>query len=176
MFGTEDGMERDLVPKAGFEIEYIHSEGLHRGITLKNIKTLSTLNKGVVDCFKIIEKEKPDLVIGTGGYVTAPLMLAGIRKKVPTMIHESNALPGKTTIWLSRRIDVIALGFKEAKKHIPYAKNAIYTGNPTSMNISMSKEEMKQKLGIKGKMVLVFGGSQGARKINEAMVEFINSE
>ena len=174
--GTRDGMEKDLVPKAGFEIEYVHSEGLHRGLSLKNFKTLNTLNKGVVDCFRLIENEKPDLVIGTGGYVTAPLIIAGLKRKIPTMIHESNALPGKTTIWLSRRVDVIALGFEEAKKHLTHAKNAICTGNPTSMNVTYTKEDMKKKLGIKGKLLLVFGGSQGAKRINETMIDFINNE
>lgn len=172
--GTDRGLERDLVPKAGFELEYIHAEGLHRGLSLKNIKTIMTLKKGVNDCLKIIENEKPDIVIGTGGYVTAPLMIAAIKKKIPTMIHESNALPGKTTIWLSKKVDVIALGFESAKSRVPKARHAIFTGNPTKMDSSLKKEEMKKKLGINGKMVLVFGGSQGARKINDAMIEFIN--
>ncbi|MBQ9313835.1 MAG: undecaprenyldiphospho-muramoylpentapeptide beta-N-acetylglucosaminyltransferase [Clostridia bacterium] len=172
--GTNIGMEKDLVPKAGFELEMVHSEGLHRGLSLKNIKTMMTLNQGVVDCKALIKKEKPDLVIGTGGYVTAPLMIAGLKLKVPTMIHESNALPGKTTIWLSKSVDVVALGFEDAKRHIPNAKNAVFTGNPTSMNIAISKDEMKKKLGINGKLLLVFGGSQGAKKINDTMVELIN--
>ena len=173
--GTDIGMETDLVPKAGFELELIHSEGLRRGISLKNIKTLMTMNKGVVECLNLIKEEKPDIVIGTGGYVTAPLVIAGLKLKVPTMIHESNALPGKTTIWLSPKVDVIALGFEDAKRHIPHAKNAVFTGNPTSMNITLSKEEMKKKLGIHGKLLLVFGGSQGAKKINDTMVELLNN-
>jgi len=173
--GTNIGMEKDLVPKAGFELELIHSEGLHRGLSFKNLKTMMTLNHGVSDCIKLIKKEKPDLLIGTGGYVTAPLMIAGLKLKVPTMIHESNALPGKTTIWLSKKVDLIALGFEDAKRHIPKAKNAVFTGNPTSMNITMTKEEMKKKLGINGKMLLVFGGSQGAKKINDTMIELLNS-
>lgn len=174
--GTECGLEKDLVPKAGFELKFIHSEGLHRGLSLKNIKTLMTLNQGVVDCINIIKIENPDLVIGTGGYVTAPLMLAGLKMKVPTMIHESNALPGKTTIWLSKKVNLVALGFEDAKRHIPQAKNAVFTGNPTSMNVTLTKADMKKKLGIKGKLLLVFGGSQGAKRINETMVEFINSD
>ena len=132
------------------------------------------LKNGVEDCKKIIEKEHPDLVIGTGGYVTAPLMIAALKKKIPTMIHESNALPGKTTIWLSRKVDLIALGFDDAKLRVPKAKNAVFTGNPTKIDASLKKEDMKSKLGIKGKMVLVFGGSQGAKKINDTMIEFIN--
>lgn len=172
--GTKDGMEKDLVPKAGFDIKYIHSEGLHSGITVKNIKPIITMNRGVVECIDLIKKEEPDLLIGTGGYVTAPLMFAGLRLKVPTMIHESNALPGKTTILLSRKVDTIALGFEDAKKHIPRAKNAVFTGNPTNMMNVISREEMKKKLGIKGKLLLVFGGSQGAKKINDTMIELLN--
>lgn len=174
--GTSHGMEKDLVPKAGFELKLVHSEGLHRGFSLKNVKTIFTLNHGISECITIIKDEKPDLVIGTGGYVTAPLMIAALKLKVPTMIHESNALPGKTTIWLSKKVDTIALGFEDAKRHISDARNAVFTGNPTSIDISMSKEEMKQKLGIKGKMLLVFGGSQGAKKINETMIELINED
>lgn len=173
--GTHIGMEEDLVPKAGFELKMIHSEGLHRGLSLKNIKTMMTLNKGIVDCLKLIQQEKPDLVIGTGGYVTAPLMIAGLKMKVPTMIHESNALPGKTTIWLSQKVDLVALGFEDAKRHIPNAKNAVFTGNPTNINITLNKEEMKKQLGIQGKLLLVFGGSQGAKKINDTMVELLNT-
>lgn len=172
--GTETGMEKDLVPKAGFDIEYIHAEGMHRGFSLKNFSTLINLEKGINECTRIIEREKPDLLIGTGGYVTAPLMIAGLKMKVPTLIHESNALPGKTTIWLSKRVDTIALGFNEAKKKIPQAKNAVFTGNPTKMNVALDKKEAKQKLGISDKLVLIFGGSQGARKINDTIVEIIN--
>ncbi len=172
--GTINGMEKDLVPKAGFGIEYIHAEGIHRGFSLKNFSTVLNLKKGISDCIKIIEKEKPDMVIGTGGYVTAPLMIAGLKLKIPTMIHESNALPGKTTIWLSKRVDTIALGFEDAKSKLPNAKNAVFTGNPTKMNVTLTKEEAKKKLGISEKVVLVFGGSQGAKKINDTILEMIN--
>lgn len=172
--GTKIGMEKDLVPKAGFNISYIHSEGLYGKFSLKNVKSIMTMNRGIIECIKLIKSEKPDLVIGTGGYVTAPLMFAGLKLKVPTMIHESNALPGKTTILLSKRVNTIALGFEDAKRHIPYAKNAVFTGNPTNMMNSISREEMKKKLGIKGKLLLVFGGSQGAKKINDTMIELLN--
>lgn len=172
--GTTSGMEKDLIPKAGFDIEYIHAEGIHRGFSLKNFSTLINLKKGINECQKIIKEEKPDLVIGTGGYVTAPLMIAGLKMKIPTMIHESNALPGKTTNWLSKKVDVIALGFNDAKNKIPQAKNAVFTGNPTKMNVTLTKEDAKKKLGISEKLVLIFGGSQGARKINNTVAEIIN--
>ena len=93
--GTSTGMEVDLVPKAGYELKIISAKGLHRGFSLKNIKTIKTLFDGIKDVEKIIEIEKPNLIIGTGGYVTAPAIIAGIKNKIPTMIHESNALPRK---------------------------------------------------------------------------------
>ena len=172
--GTERGLEKDLVPKAGFDIKYIHAEGIHRGFSLKNFSTFINLQKGINECKEIIKEEKADLVIGTGGYVTAPLMIAGLKLKVPTFIHESNALPGKTTNWLSRKVDCIAVGFEDAKLKLLNAKNVVFTGNPTKITGNLNKNVMKEKLGIKKKLVLVFGGSQGAKKINDTMIEIIN--
>lgn len=168
-------MENDLVPKAGYKLLHIHSKGLNRGFSLKNVGVIFTLSKGIKECKKIIKEEKPDLVIGTGGYVTAPLMIAGKSLNVPTLIHESNALPGKTTIWLSSEVSTVAVGFEATLKKLPKAKNAVYTGNPTKMSGSLNRSEIKKKLGFDEKpVVLVFGGSQGARRINEVMVELIN--
>lgn len=173
--GTKNGMEVDLVPKAGFDIEYIHARGIRRGNIFKNIKTVTELFKGISEVKKIIKEKKIDLVIGTGGYVTAPAMIAAIKLKVPTLIHESNALPGKTTKWLSSKVDTVAVGFEDALKQLPKAKNGVYTGNPTKMKDSYLKEECKNKIGCTKPVVLVFGGSQGAKKLNETMVEFINN-
>lgn len=173
--GTEKGMENDLVPKANYPLIHIHAQGMSRGFSLRNISTMATLMKGVKECKKIIDDEKPDLLIGTGGYVTAPLMIAGIAKKIPTMIHESNALPGKTTIWLSSKVNTVAVGFEATLKRLPKAKHAVYTGNPTKMSTHSNKNTMKEKLGLGGKnVVLVFGGSQGGKGINDVMVELIN--
>lgn len=173
--GTKTGMEVDLVPKAGFDIKYIHARGIRRGNIFKNIKTFTELIKGIDDVKGIIKEDKIDLVIGTGGYVTAPAMIAALKLKVPTLIHESNALPGKTTRWLAGKVDRVAVGFEDALKQIPKAKCAVYTGNPTKLQDSYTKEECKKKIGSKKPLVLVFGGSQGAKKINETMVDFINT-
>ena len=171
--GTEKGLEVDLVPKAGFELKYIHASGLKGGI-INNMKAIISLQKGISECKKIIKEYNPDMVIGTGGYVTAPLLIAGKSLKVPTMIHESNALPGKTTKWLSKQVNCVAVGFEEAKKRLDNSENIVWTGNPNKMGLStLTKEQAKNKLGIQGKIVLVFGGSQGAKKINETMIELI---
>lgn len=173
--GTERGMEVDLIPKAGFDIKYIHAQGIRRGNVLKNIKTFTELIKGIDNVKKIIKEENIDLVIGTGGYVTAPAMIAALKCKVPTLIHESNALPGKTTKWLSGKVDRVAVGFEAALKQLPKAKHGVYTGNPTKLKDSFTKAESKDKINSTKPLLLVFGGSQGAKKINETMVEFINT-
>lgn len=173
--GTEKGMEVDLVPKAGYPIKFIHAGWLQKGLSLKNFKTALEVLKGIANVKQIIREEKIDFVIGTGGYVTAPVMIAALKCKVPTLIHESNALPGKTTKWLSGKVDTVALGFMDALKRLPKAKNAVFTGNPTKFHVGVSKEEAKRKLGISKPLVLIFGGSQGAKKINDTMVEYINN-
>lgn len=174
--GTEKGLEVDLVPKAGFPLKFIHAMGLKSGVRNK-IKAIFMLQEGIQECKKIIKEFQPDMVIGTGGYVTAPLMMAGLQLKIPTMIHESNALPGKTTKWLSKKIDCIAVGFEDAKRRLEKGKHVVWTGNPNKMGLStLTKEEAKKKIGIQGKLVLVFGGSQGAKKINDTMVELIQKK
>lgn len=172
--GTSTGMETDLVPKAGYELKIIRAKGLHRGFSLKNIKTIKSLFDGINDVKKIIDEEKPDMVIGTGGYVTAPAIIAAIQKKIPTMIHESNALPGKTTTWLSKKVDCVAVGFEAAKDRLTNGKNVIYTGNPTKMQGAFNYEKTRKNLNVRKPLVLVFGGSQGAKKINETMIYLIN--
>ncbi len=173
--GTEQGMEKDLIPKAGFELKYIHASGLSAGIKNK-IKAINNLNKGVTDCLKIIEEYEPDMCIGTGGYVTAPLMFAAHKLKVHSIIHESNALPGKTTDLMCSYVDKVCVGFKEAKEKLK-KKNVVVTGNPNKMNLnSLTKNEAKSKIGIEGKLLLIFGGSQGAKKINSVILEIIKEK
>lgn len=173
--GTERGLETDLVPKAGYDIKLIHAAGLKRKFTLENIKVLLTMKKGIDECKKIIDEEKPDIVIGTGGYVTAPLMNAALKKKIPTLIHESNALPGKTTKLFANKVDCVAVGFEEAIRRLPNGKNVVCTGNPTRMKDDADKKAIREKLEIQKPLLLVFGGSQGAQKLNEVMVKLINN-
>ena len=131
--GTKKGMEVDLVPKAGYDIKFIHAKAkIEAGIELL---------KGIKDVRRIIRENKIDLVIGTGGYVTAPAIIAGLKEHIPTMIHESNALPGKTTKLLASKVDVVALGFKEAITKLPNAKNAVFTGNPTKIKNDLNMKD-----------------------------------
>ncbi len=172
--GTESGMEKELVPKAGFKIIYIHASGLSKGLAYK-IKAIHNLNHGISECINIINEEKPDMCIGTGGYVTAPLMFAANKLKIPAVIHESNALPGKTTKMFAGSINEVCVGFPETK-NILKKGNIVVTGNPNKMCLStISKEDAKLKNNINGKLLLIFGGSQGAKKINDTICEIINN-
>lgn len=173
--GTEDRMEKDLIPKAGFEIKFIHASGLKSNFIGK-LKAIFDLNKGVTECVEIIKDYNPDMCIGTGGYLTAPLMFAAKKLKVPTLIHESNALPGKTTKLMASKIDAVCVGFKEAKDKLKKG-NIIVTGNPNKMSLnSLSKTDAKEKIGIDGKLLLIFGGSLGAKKINETILDIISKK
>ena len=174
--GTKNGMEVDLVPKAGFDIKFIHAQGIRNKSIIKNIKTVTELLKGISEVKQIIKEEKIDLIIGTGGYVTAPAMIAGIQKNIPTLIHESNALPGKTTRWLAKKVSCVAVGFEAAKDKLSNGKNVVFTGNPTKLASNLTKEDAKKKLNFTKPVVLVFGGSQGAQKLNETMIDIINNK
>ena len=174
--GTESGLEKDLIPKAGFDIKYIHASGLNSGLASK-IHAVIDLNKGVTDCLKIIDEEKPDMCLGTGGYVTAPLLMAAVKRGIRSVIHESNALPGKTTKLMSNKIDKVLVGFNETKEKLSNGNNIVVTGNPNKMGQNtLTKEEAKNKIGINGKILLVFGGSQGAKKINDTLLEIIKNQ
>jgi UDP-N-acetylglucosamine--N-acetylmuramyl-(pentapeptide) pyrophosphoryl-undecaprenol N-acetylglucosamine transferase len=177
--GTDRGLENDLVPRAGYTLKTIEAYGLSiNGIKSfkNNLKTL----KGIGEAKKIVKEFKPDIIIGTGGYICGAAILAGKRYKVPTMLHESNAFPGKAVKMLSKKVDTILISFEDARKELPNAKNIVLTGTPTKIkNLGLNKtqkEEVLRRQGLKANkpVVLVFGGSQGAKAINDAITNLIN--
>lgn len=180
--GTNRGLENDLVPRAGYELKTVEAYGLSKKISLKtisnNIKTLKSIKKSK----EIINKFKPDIVIGTGGYICGPVILAASKLEVPTLLHESNAFPGKAVKMLAKKVDTILVSFNEAKPRIKNAKNIVLTGTPTKikkMNITKEqKEKIIKELGlnIDKPIVLIFGGSQGAKAINDTIVKLINNK
>ena len=180
--GTNRGLENDLVPRAGFELKTIEAYGLRKELSIKNIKGIFKTLSSIKDAKKIIDEFKPDVVIGTGGYICGPVFSAAISRKIPTVLHESNAYPGKAVKMFAKNVDKVLVGFEEAKNRLTEAKDVVVTGTPTKikkLNISESqKEEIKNKLGIKNNLpiVLVFGGSQGAQKINEAVEKIIQNK
>lgn len=171
--GTNRGLENDLIPRAGYKLEQIEAYGLGKNM-LNNFKTF----KGIFQAKKIIEEFNPDMVIGAGGYICGPVIIAAHMKKKPTVIHESNAFPGKAVKLLAGITDTVLVSFEEAKKKISKAKKIVLTGTPIKVPeilTNIRKKEILNELGLEEKLpiVLIFGGSQGAKKINEAVIELL---
>lgn len=179
--GTNRELEKDLVPRAGYELKCINSYGISRKINLENIKKLCKTIKSISEAKKILKEFKPDVVIGTGGYICVSVGLAAKKLKIPIILHESNAFPGVAVKLLSKDAKKILLGFKEAKARLPKAKKVIVTGNPSKIKRTyISLEEKKNKIkemGLNPELptILTFGGSQGAKTINQALLGIIEN-
>lgn len=177
--GTTEGLENDLVPRAGYELKTIEAYGFNRKITIDNIKKIIKTLKSKKDAKKILLEFKPDVVIGTGGYICMPVFLAATHLKIPTVLHESNAFPGASIKALSSKVDEIFVGFEDAKKRLPRAKKVVVTGTPSKIeDLKLTyeqKSKIRKELDLKDNLpvVLIFGGSQGARSINETILEII---
>lgn len=180
--GTLRGLENDLVPRAGYELERIEAYGISRKISVQNFKNICKTISSFKKARNLIKKIKPDIVIGTGGYICGPVLLAANKYKIPSLVHESNAYPGVTVKLLSGKVDEVLVGFEDAKQRLPKAKKIIVTGTPTKLKkqnlTETQKEELKKQLSIKSNLpiVLVYGGSQGAQSINNAVLGLIENK
>ncbi len=180
--GTTRGLENDLVPRAGYSLKTIDVYGIRRSLSIENIKRAYKMITAMQEAKRLVKEFKPDVVIGTGGYVCVPVGLASKKYHVPLVLHESNAFPGMAVKVLSKKADKILLGFEEAKQRLPKAKEVVVTGTPTKVTkLSMTKvekEEIRKRLGFTKDLplVLAFGGSQGAKSINESLIEIIQKE
>ena len=180
--GTTRGLENDLIPRAGYELKTIEAYGLSKKISMDNIKKMYKTFKGIGEANKIIKEFKPDIVIGTGGYICGAVCMAAKKNNVPIILHESNAFPGKAVKMLAKKANTILVSFKDAEKRITNCKNVVYTGTPVKVkkqNYSINeKAEIIKKMGLTETkpIVLIFGGSQGAQKINEAILQIIEEK
>jgi len=180
--GTNRGLENDLVPRAGYKLKQIEAYGINRKISLQNLKNMFKTLKSFKIAKKIIKEINPDLVIGTGGYICGPTILAAKKYKIPTMLHESNAFPGVSVKLLANKVDTVLVGFEDAKSRLTKAKNVVVTGTPSKLRKLKLTEEQKEKLkkqyDIKSNLpiVLIFGGSQGAKSINNALIDIIQNK
>lgn len=180
--GTKSGLENKLVENAGYKIVHIRTGKIIREFTLENINQMYNAYRGISDATKLIKEFKPDLVIGTGGYICVPVMLAAKREKVPYVLHESNAYPGVSVKLLSKSAQSVMISFKEAKDRLKYKKNVVYTGTPTKFLAedidNLDVNECRKKIGldkIDKKIILVTCGSQGAKKVNETIIDMIKN-
>lgn len=174
--GTNRGLEADIVPKADFPFRAITVAGLERKLSLNNIKVVVQAWQGYREAGEIIKEFQPNVVIGTGGYVCGPVVLAAARKGIPTLIHEQNALPGITNKILSRFVDQVTVTFEDSIKYFSNKSKVTLTGLPVRPEITQAKRASAFEtfnLHPDKLTLLVFGGSRGARKINQAMLQTI---
>ena len=181
--GTDRGLENDLIPRAGYDLKRIEAYGFNRKISLDNVKKMYKTFKSIGQAKKITQDFKPDIMIGTGGYICLPVALAASKLNVPIVLHESNAFPGVAIKMLSKKASAILVGFEDAKKRIKNAENVVVVGNPSKVKeisfTNSQKEKILKEIGltdIEKPIVLVFGGSQGAQKINESFINIISKK
>ncbi|MDE8734368.1 undecaprenyldiphospho-muramoylpentapeptide beta-N-acetylglucosaminyltransferase [Eubacteriales bacterium DFI.9.88] len=174
--GTEHGLEKKIVPENGYPIEFITVAGFNRKNPLKNIEVMKKLSKGSKQAKQLIKAFDPDLVIGTGGYVCGPVVRAAHKAGIKTYTHEQNAFPGVTNKLLEKYVEKMFLGFPEAQKYFKHRKKHVICGNPVrSVFFNADRRASRRKLGFSEDdfILLVFGGSQGAGRINKAMLSVI---
>ena len=170
--GTKKGIENKLVPPCGYKLYHVEIQGISRSLSPRNIKTAYLILVSPKKAKKIIEEFKPDIVIGTGGYVSWPLLRAAASMGIPSMVHESNAYPGLAVKQVQKSADVILTSFAETADRLRAKEKVVNVGNPIRLKYSlMDKAEARKKLGVPestSMTVLSFGGSLGAQAINNA--------
>lgn len=178
--GANGRMETDLVPRAGYDILTVEVTNLHRSLKPSeiayNIRSLSNVVSATRAAKKIVQDFQPDVAIGTGGYVCYPVLKAAAQLGVPTVVHESNAVPGLTTKMLADVVDRIMVGFEESRQHYSDPGRVAVTGTPVRGAFSACpKAEAKARLGLPVDKPLVVSvwGSLGARYMNETMTDVI---
>ena len=174
--GSEKGLEKDIVTRAGYDFKSIEISGFRRSLSFENIKTIQRFLTAVSTSKKYIKDFNPDVVIGTGGYVCGPVVYAAARLKKPTIIHEQNSLPGVTNKFLARYVDKVAICFEEARTYFPQSK-VVLTGNPRASEVVKTPRIGKAALGLnpKKQTIMIAGGSRGAEPINNAIIDLIDT-
>ena len=173
--GTHNRMEKDIVPKHGIPFETIEIYGFNRKKLHKNFKTISCFIKAINKCKKLIKEFNPDIVIGVGGYVTAPVIYSAKKLGYKTFIHEQNSVPGKANLFLSKYADRIGVSFKSTMKDFPEYKT-VFTGNPCGENALKVDEAKKSEFGLNEnkKLVLFVMGSLGSSRVNDFLIKTIS--
>ncbi|MDY5559241.1 MAG: undecaprenyldiphospho-muramoylpentapeptide beta-N-acetylglucosaminyltransferase [Candidatus Heritagella sp.] len=177
--GNRGGMEEKLVPKAGFAMKTIVISGFQRKMTPKaiahNVKTLTRVVTSSHQARRIIREFAPDLCVGTGGYVSGPVVRTAMKLGIPAVIHEQNAYPGVTNKMLSADAARVMMAVSDAEKYMKPGARCVLTGNPIRPEILREERAAaRKKLGVDDRpLILSFGGSLGARKVNEAVADLM---
>ncbi|UMB53596.1 undecaprenyldiphospho-muramoylpentapeptide beta-N-acetylglucosaminyltransferase [Lutibacter sp. A64] len=176
--GAKDRMEMEKVPQAGYKIEGLWISGIQRSLSLKNLAFPFKLISSLWNAFKIIRKFKPTIVIGTGGFASGPTLYAASVKGVKTVIQEQNSYPGITNKLLSKKADKICVAYDGLERFF-LADKIVKTGNPVRqdlLDVTSKKEEAINFFGLKSnkKILVVIGGSLGARALNNLIEKQIN--
>ena len=181
--GADGGMENRLVPKEGYQIRSVTITNFHRSFApadiAHNLGTLVNMQKSKKQAQAILDEFRPDLVVGTGGYASYPVVNAAAKRGIPTAVHESNAVPGLTTKGLSKVVDRVMVGFEESRAHYDDSSKVVVTGTPVRGDFfKYTREEARAKLGFPDDrpLLLSYWGSLGAEAMNRRMVDFIARE
>lgn len=180
--GATGHMEEKLVPAAGYELRTFPTSGMSRKINFtglkKNVQAVANVIGAVNGCKKIIREFKPDIIVGTGGYASFPALLAGKMMKIPTCVHEANAMPGLTTRMAAAWADQVLICFPESAKHYKKPEKAVAVGMPVRKEfIITDKKTAREKLGVDHRPLIVSTfGSQGAKMMNLVMADFLKLE
>jgi len=175
--GAKGRMEMEKVPQAGFPIEGLGISGIQRRLTLKNLTFPFKLMNSLMKARRIVKRFQPDVVVGTGGYASGPLLKEAAKAGFPTLILEQNSYPGITNRWLSKVVDVVCTAYEGMERYFPVEK-IVVTGSPIRKNIcemNVTAQEARKFFGLdeKRKTLLIIGGSQGALRINEAVAKHV---
>jgi len=170
--GAKGRMEEKVVPENNYEIRLIEVTGFNRKNIFNNVTFIKNYLNSLVTCKKIMSEFKPDAVVGTGGYVSGPVVSSAVKKGIPTLIQEGNSYPGKVTKFLSGRVNRVVVNFKETGNYLKRKDNVVEISYPVRSKLKVyGKEEACRFFGLNhnNKTLFVFGGSQGARAINECI-------
>ena len=181
--GAVDGMEADLVPREGFRLETLTVASYLRKISFSalrhNVRTAFEIRRALRRAAEIIREFQPDVILGTGGYASFPMLKQGTKRHVPTAVHESNMVPGLTTKMLENYADRIMVGFEECRQHYRHPEKIIVTGTPVRgdfFDLTKAQAREKMALGDDRPLIVSFWGSLGASNMNRQMLDFFRRE
>jgi len=180
--GASDGMEADLVPRAGYRLETVEISNFQRKLTpsniLYNLRSLGYMFSSRRTADRIIREFRPDVIVGTGGYASYPMLRQGAKRGIPTALHEANAVPGLTTRLVMDKVDRVMVSYEESRSAYPHPEKVRVVGMPVKSEFFFTKKaEARAALGLDDRpLVVSYWGSLGAREMNKKIARFMALE